>query len=284
VLLGGKMLENDLRKKAKETATHITPPKLRKWIAGKIGKVDTVFDPSVGSGQLLQYVDANKFIGNDIDTTSVEYFKNNFENTECYNDNYFDLPNLDYNVAVANYPFSLNAKDIIDYEKNKDLIDLFFKNGKITGKADWLFIIKTFLQSKDKKGHYIAFPGILYRKNESKFRDFLVSNNYIVSYGIIKNCKFDATAIDVVYLELGENKTGLVDVFLYDLETEKYLIERQDDLSSLIWQSWETPRIEIKEEVIDIELLEIQIKELKERRQMLEDKLDNLIKNELKYY
>lgn len=267
------MLENDLRKIAKETATHITPEKLRRWIADKIGKVATVFDPSVGSGQLLQYVQADKFIGNDTDSVSIEYFKQNFKNVESYNNNYFDLPKLEYNVAVANYPFSLNAKE---------LIDMFFKNGKITGKADWLFIIKTFLEAKDKKGYYIAFPGILYRNNEQKYRDYLISNNYLKSYGIIKNCKFDATAIDVVYLELGQNTSDKIKMFLFDLETEQYLLEKENNKNEMIGVAWETPQIKVPEEVIDIEYIEEQIEKMKQKRRLTEDKLDAFIKTELK--
>jgi hypothetical protein len=276
------MIENDVRKQAKASQTHLTPEKLRVWFGEKVGDVKelTVFDPAVGSGQLLQYIEAKHFIGNDIDKTSLDYFKNNFKNADCFNENYFDIENIEYDVAVANYPFSLALKDVIDYEKehNKKLIDIFFKNGKITGKADYLFILKSFLQAKQKRGYYLCFPGITYRTAEQKFRDYITENNFLISYGQINNCKFDSTSINILYLELGENKTGKVDTFLYDLQQDKILKSVEVDIKSLIGKSWEVPREDIEEEIIDIEELEKKIEATKIKRRMIEDELDAFLK------
>lgn len=266
---------NDLRQKAKVTSTHLTPDKVCKWFANQVGSSDIVFDPAVGSGQLFQFLEAKKFIGNDIDFESIEYFKGNFKNVDSYVGNYLELENIEYDVAISNYPFSLKSKDIyVDNVENNAIKNMFFKKD-VTGKADWFFILKSFLNSKDKKGYYLCSPGIGYRQDELKFRSFLLENNFVKRYGILKNCDFDATNIPVFYLELSLN-FGDIETFLYDFKTEKYEVVKsvtKEDIKDI----FETPEINKVVEEIDIVALEKEIKIMKNKRRRTEDKLDKFI-------
>ena len=106
------MKEFDLRKEADKNMEYITPKKIREWLAEKINsryeEINSVFDPAVGSGQLFQFVNSKKYIGCDINKRSLECFKSNFDNTEVFEGNYFNQDIKNYEVAVSNYPFSLN--------------------------------------------------------------------------------------------------------------------------------------------------------------------------------
>ena len=215
------MKEFDLRKEAKKNAEFITPEPIRKWFAEQVNSkypdIGTVFDPCCGSGQLMQYIKAKHFMGNDINEKSVEMFKENFENSTATVGNYFEKDIDNYDIAVSNYPFSLNAKDVIS--EIPEAIKPILSNGKITGKADWLFIINSFLKAKCG-GFYLCFPGISYRSNEQKYRDYLIENNYVERYGKLINCKFEATSIDLMYLELAKDrpKGKEIEVFEYDFD------------------------------------------------------------------
>ncbi|MGL4998476.1 MAG: N-6 DNA methylase, partial [Cetobacterium sp.] len=154
-----KFKEFDMRKEANKNMEYITPLILRKWIAEKIhakhATLRTVFDPAVGSGQLFQFIKADKYIGVDINSNSLEHFKNNFVNSKIYQGNYFDTTiEEEYETVVSNYPFSLSNKDMFEVPP-EELKEFFGKS--ITGKADFSFIIKSFLGAKDS-GFYLCFP------------------------------------------------------------------------------------------------------------------------------
>ena len=219
------MKEYDLRKEAKKNAEFITPQPLRKWFAEQIHEkyqdIGSIFDPAVGSGQLMQYIKAEHYIGNDVNERALQAFSENFKQSERYLSNYFKNEVIGYDIAVSNYPFSLNAKDVFENIPNE--LEQFYPKGKVTGKADWPFIIRSFMRA-EKAGFYLGFPGISYRSNEQKFRDFLIENNYVERYGKLKNCKFEATSIDLMYLELIKNRPvdKEIEVFEYDFETNEY--------------------------------------------------------------
>lgn len=214
------MKEYDLRKEAKKNAEYITPQPLRRWFAEQIHRkhqdIESVFDPAVGSGQLMQYIKAQLYIGNDVNERALQAFSDNFSHSESYLSNYFENDVNKYEIVVSNYPFSLNAKDLLSDIPCE--LTQFYPKGKVTGKADWPFIIRSFLKA-EKSGYFLCFPGIMYRQQENKFRDFLIKNNYVEKYGLLKNCKFEATNIDLVYLELQKNRTNTsIERFIYDFD------------------------------------------------------------------
>lgn len=271
--------EFDLRKEANKNMEFITPEKVRKWLADKVhfkyNEIKTVFDPAVGSGQLFQFIKAEKYIGCDINDKSLECFKNNFTNSVYLNDSYFNLDVTNYDLAISNYPFSLNNKDL--FEKAPIELEQFF-NKNITGKADFPFVIRSFLNS-DKGGFYLCFPGIAYRGQEQKFRDFLIKNNYVESYGILKNCNFDATNIEVFYLELKKDRENKeIETFVFDFDNNDNNIIEHIKFDSVLGGSWITPQKEEIKKEIDISKLEKEIEFLKNKRREAEDELDNFIK------
>lgn len=275
--------EYNLRKIANKNMEFITPIKVREWIAKKVhakfNTIKTVFDPAVGSGQLLQFVKAEKYIGCDINNKSIECFSKNFQQTESYNDNYFNLHITGYDIVVSNYPFSLNNKDL--FIKAPAELDVFFKK-TITGKADFSFIVRSFLNAS-KGGFYLCFPGIAYRGQEQKFRDFLINNNYVESFGILKNCKFDETKIDIFYLELIKNRDkDTIETFTIDFEDKEKDIIKIINVKDLYGCDWRSPELEKIKDEIDINEIEKRIEYLKNKRRKAEDDLDEFIKKTFK--
>lgn len=279
------MKEFDHRKEANKNMEFITPKKVREWLSFKVHSkfkiLKTVFDPAVGSGQLFQFINSEKYIGCDVSEKSLKCFEENFKNVVAIHSSYFNMvEKIDYDIAVSNYPFSLNAKDLfnvppVGLEK--------FYNKEITGKADFAFILKSFLESKHG-GFYLCFPGITYRSQESKFRDFLIENNYVESFGILKNCEFDATNIDVFYLELSKNrKNNFIVTFTFDFNNDNNNITKTIECERLKGESWKSPEIEPVIEKINIKNIEKEIKFLKNKRRKNEDELDKFIKKTFKF-
>lgn len=104
-------LLEEIKKTKKQFAEFLTPEKLRLFLAKEVGKCNVIFDPCVGSGALLFNIDANKKIGNDFNEKSV-YFanKNGIESTN-YDYITMDDSNINYDVVVSNYPFSLTPTE-----------------------------------------------------------------------------------------------------------------------------------------------------------------------------
>lgn len=271
-----------MRKQANKNMEFITPVKIRKWLAEKINSkyenINSVFDPAVGSGQLFHFVKSEKYIGCDINLESIKCFEENFSNCESYKTNYFETDIKNYDIAISNYPFSLNFKDLVD----KIPVELEqFYNKKITGKADFPFILRSFLKS-EKGGFYLCYPGISYRSQEQQFRDFLINSNYVVSYGILKNCKFDATNINILYLELSKNKINdVIETFCLDFESGEE-VKKSIYNYEVLNDVWMTPEFEKEKETIDINEIEKEIEKCKLKRRKVEDELDKFIYNTFK--
>lgn len=276
-----KFHESDLRAEAKANAEHITPIPLRKWLGERVGKVGTVFDCSIGSGQLLQFVDCNRIKGTDINIKSINNLLLNFPQAEVIHDSYFNVDVDDYDVAISNYPFSLALKDLVDTAPSE--LSEFYPKGKVTGKADFPFIIRSFINARDK-GYYLCFPGIAYRGQEQKFRDWLVEKNYLKSVGILKSCEFTSTTIDILYLELDKHKLdNKVELFNYDFKNSNNNISETVDIDKLLNEPWKTPQVEVEEEKIDIVALEKEIEITKVKRRKTEDELDEFVKKTFKH-
>jgi hypothetical protein len=237
------MLEFDTRLEAKKNAEFITPVKLREFLSSKIKENNiNVLEPAIGSGQLLFNIkDKIKSIdGFDVNNNAVNYAKQNFSNKiNGFNQNFIlSEINKHYDVAIANYPFSLKPNDdekkyicndvfLSQFYRTDNSQDIFgnyikkLENKNITGKLDFIFILKSFYYSNS--GYYFCYPGIGYRQEEKKFRKYLIDNKFIKEYGIIENCKFDHTGISILFLHLTKEKNEQSKSFKLNLETNKVL-------------------------------------------------------------
>lgn len=198
----------ETKEKQRKLMQYITPEKLRLFIAEKVGKVDTIFDGCVGSGQLLFNINARVKLGNDIDKeSSIIANENGIKTT---NEDYIllDDSNINYDTAISNYPFGLRATE--EQKKYLESIPLINKltNGKFSGYLDFMFIYKMFLlKDSCKKGYFLCGSGIGYRGGkELQFRKYLIDNNYIEEITILEDCGFDNTKIPILYLKLNKDK------------------------------------------------------------------------------
>lgn len=219
-------IEFDTRKKAKMLAEFITPPILRKFIANKIkGENLNILDVSIGSGQLLFDLSnrLSSIIGYDVNNESLQACKQNFKNKVVLYNQDFITSNLKetQDICVCNYPFSLRAtKEQESYVLQDDFLSQFYDK-KVTGLLDFVFILKSFNYVKD--GYYLCFPGIAYRKQEEKFRKYLIDNEFIKEYGLIENCQFEHTSISILYIHLSKEKTKNPKSFLLDFKTNELI-------------------------------------------------------------
>ena len=300
------MQEHDTRAVAKTNAEFITPLALRKFLAKKVqGDNLTVLEPAIGSGQLLfelanriDYID-----GFDVNPHAIEIANDNFTDKITTYQQDFILADINkqYDVAIANYPFSLKPtqehkeylsqhhflKQFYNKEKKEkglfdEAIEYNIKPEHITGKLDMPFILKSFYHAQE--GHYFAFPGIAYRNEEARFRKWLIDNKYIKEVGILNNCKFDHTSISILYLHLTKEPNEQTKTFNLDFKTDKLI----EGVAEFPEGQFDYPKEVIEKEQYNPLELEIQCREaLKqhirlslERSQMIYD-LDNDIRQNL---
>lgn len=215
---------NEERKKYQE---FITPQYIRDIIKKDLGDVSdkVLFDCACGSGQLLLNVDCKKKIGCEINPLAFNYAVKNLD--EVYNHDYitFDDSNINYDIVVANPPFSLRADVAQLNHLNSKYLFQFEKINKV---LDQWFVIKSF--EKAEKGYYILFPGLQYRIQEELFRRWLVENNYIEKIAIIQKSQFENTNIAIMYLVLNKHKKD-TKVIRQEYETGKLVNEAVVDIN-----------------------------------------------------
>lgn len=252
------MEEIDIRKKAKRNAEFITPNQLRIFLSKKVmGENLTVLEPAIGSGQLIfNILDKCKYIhGFDINIESVNASIDNLKGIDTFIENTdFITCNtwLNYDIAISNYPFSLIPNE---EQKKYILNDPFlssFYDGKVTGKLDIIFILKSFHISSE--GIYLCFPGIGYRGTERYFREYLVNNKFIKEYGLIENCKFEHTNIPILFLHLTKTPNDKTKSFYLDLKTNEIIEEEVKEWDDQF--TFYIPRKEQDKEVINTVELE----------------------------
>ena len=262
------------RKIADKHAEYITGEKLRKHVAGKVkryvGDNLSVFDGAVGSGQLEQFIYPSYICGVEIQEKACEVFKENYPQSEIHCMSFFNFKSDEkYDCTIMNYPFSLKFKDLTDEEK-KNIQELY--PWKKSGVVDDIFILRG-LDFTKRFAFYIGFPGITYRKSESKLREIIGSK--LAELSIIEN-GFEDTPISVIFMVIDKEKTNsTVYKEIYDCKKDELLyFELEVDPDYM----WNVPRIEPVREEIDIETLEREIEYEKQRRRELEDKLDEFIR------
>ena len=267
-----KIKEFNNRKKAKKLAEYITGKELRQYLARKVeqyvGKDITVFDGAVGSGQLEEYIKPKFLYGVEIQEESCRYCRENYPNSEIENMSFFEYDSeIQADCVVMNYPFSLKFNDLPVEEKHN--IQRQFK-WKKSGVVDDIFILRSLKYTK-RYAFYIGFPGIAYRKTESKLRELI--GNQLKELNFIENA-FEDTGIRVIFLVIDKVKTSPETYReLYDCKSDKQIYEETVDVE----ERWSNISPPVEKEVIDIEKLEKEIEIAKKRKRKLEDELDQFI-------
>ena len=253
--------EHNNREISKKLAEYITGIELRKYVARKVKqylniKNLTVFDGAVGSGQLEQFVNPAMLYGVDVQESSVNSARQNFENTELEVKSFFEYEkeNLIVDCVVMNPPFSIKFKDLSEQEQNN--IQKEF-NWKKSGVVDDIFVLKSLKYTK-RFGFYILFPGVGYRKTEQKFREFIGNN--LAELNRIDNA-FTDTGISVLFIVVDKEKTNNK-VFreIYDCKLDKQILTDEWILEDNY--SWQQLQEEKEVEAVDINDLNTKASEL----------------------
>lgn len=255
--------ETSFKQQQRKSQEHITPIVLRKFIADRcpVKNIKTIFDSSVGSGQLLQFLKFEHLTGVDINGESLKCCKTNFPNSDLINNSFFskmsNFKENQFDFCISNYPFSLKAGELSECDKlnilSDEKLNVFFEKGKLTGVCDFLFIIKMFQLSK-RYSVFIAFPGIGYRRQELKYRKYLTP--FIKEIGLLENCNFETTTINILYILADKQNASKTLSFRKDFKSGEY-IESKLVLNADTWEIVQFPRKEdkvSKEEVIRLEL------------------------------
>ena len=247
--------EHNNREISKKLAEYITGIELRKYVARKVKKYIsieniTVFDGAVGSGQLEQFVNPAMLYGVDIQESSVNSARQNFENTELEVKSFFEYEkeNLIVDCVIMNPPFSIKFKDLSELEQKNIQSEFEWKK---SGCVDDIFVLKSLKYTK-RFGFYILFPGVGYRRTEQQFRE-LIGNN-LAELNRIDNA-FTDTGISVIFIVIDKEKNdNKVYREIYDCKLDKQILE--DDYS------WQQPQEEREVEEVDINALNTHASEL----------------------
>lgn len=271
-------IEHNNRLKAKKLAEYITGKSLRKYVAEKVKKYVgcpfIIFDGACGSGQLEEFINAEKILGVDVQEESCKAFCENFPNADvrCQSFFLYDEP-TQVDCVVMNPPFSLTLKDLSDEEIAMIKRDF---NWKKSGKVDDIFVLKSLKYTK-RYAFYILFPGVAYRGTEKVFRELI--GNMLLELNLIRNA-FDDTNIDVLCIVIDKNKTSdELHREIYDCKQEVIIT---NDTTKIVSDVWEVLREKVITKEVDIKALEAQIELIKKKRRALEDELDLFIEKEVK--
>lgn len=253
--------EHNNREISKKLAEYITGIELRKYVARKVKKYIsieniTVFDGAVGSGQLEQFVNPAMLYGVDIQESSVNSARQNFENTELEVKSFFEYEkeNLIVDCVIMNPPFSIKFKDLSELEQKNIQSEFEWKK---SGCVDDIFVLKSLKYTK-RFGFYILFPGVGYRRTEQQFRE-LIGNN-LAELNRIDNA-FTDTGISVIFIVIDKEKNdNKVYREIYDCKLDKQILEDEWTLEDDY--SWQQPQEEREVEEVDINALNTHASEL----------------------
>lgn len=272
------MKEFNNRQIADQHAEYITGQALRKYAAEKVKKyvpnLKTIFDGAAGSGQLEQFINAEKIIAVEIQKQAADTLLENFPNSEVHVTSFFLFGEYkEYDASLINPPFSLKFKE--QTEEEKKIIQSEYP-WKKSGLLDDIFLLKS-LNFTKRYGFYILFPGIAYRKTEKKARELV--GNQILELNYIEN-GFEDTTIPVIFIVLDKEKTEKTYTSeIYDCKTQKVKVKETFEVDI---EHWEIAReIKAKEE-IDIVKLEAEIKANNKKILKSMKALDKFIDDEVK--
>ena len=253
--------EHNNREISKKLAEYITGIELRKYVARKVKQYlnienPTVFDGAVGSGQLEQFIEPSMLYGVDVQESSVNSARQNFENTELEVKSFFEYEkeNLLVDCVIMNPPFSIKFKDLSELEQKNIQKEFEWKK---SGCVDDIFVLKSLKHTK-RFGFYILFPGVGYRRTEEIFRK-LIGNN-LAELNRIDNA-FTDTGISVIFIVIDKEKNNnKVYREIYDCKLDKQILEDEWILEDECF--WQQPQEEREVEEVDINALNTQTSEL----------------------
>lgn len=272
------MKEFNNRQIADQHAEFITGQALRKYAAEKVKKyvpnLKTVFDGAAGSGQLEQFINAEKIIAVEIQKQAADTLLENFPNSEVNVTSFFLFnEHKEYDASLINPPFSLKFKD-----QTKEEIEAIQSEfpWKKSGVLDDIFLLKS-LNFTKRYSFYILFPGVGYRKSEKKMRELV--GNRLLELNYIEN-GFEDTTIPVVFIVIDKEKSeNTYTSEIYDCKTQRIKVKETFEIDT---DHWEVAReIEEKEE-IDIVKLEVEIKVSNRKLLKSMRALDKFIEEEVK--
>ncbi len=253
--------EHNNRDISKKLAEYITGIELRKYVARKVKQYlnienPTVFDGAVGSGQLEQFIEPSMLYGVDVQESSVNSARQNFENTELEVKSFFEYEkeNLLVDCVIMNPPFSIKFKDLSELEQKNIQKEFSWKK---SGCVDDIFVLKSLKYSK-RFAFYILFPGVGYRKTEETFRK-LIGNN-LAELNRIDNA-FTDTGISVIFIVIDKEKNNnKVYREIYDCKLDKQILEDEWILEDDCY--WQQLQEEKEVEEVDINALNTKASEL----------------------
>ena len=253
--------EHNNREISKKLAEYITGIELRKYVAKKVKQYinlenPTVFDGAVGSGQLEQFIEPSMLYGVDVQESSVNSARQNFENTELEVKSFFEYEkeNLLVDCVIMNPPFSIKFKDLSELEQKNIQKEFEWKK---SGCVDDIFVLKSLKHTK-RFGFYILFPGVGYRRTEEIFRK-LIGNN-LAELNRIDNA-FTDTGISVIFIVIDKEKNNnKVYREIYDCKLDKQILEDEWILEDDCY--WQQLQEEKEVEEVDINTLNTKASEL----------------------
>ena len=253
--------EHNNREISKKLAEYITGIELRKYVARKVKQYlnienPTVFDGAVGSGQLEQFIEPSMLYGVDVQESSVNSARQNFENTELEVKSFFEYEkeNLLVDCVIMNPPFSIKFKDLSELEQKNIQKEFEWKK---SGCIDDIFVLKSLKHTK-RFGFYILFPGVGYRRTEEIFRK-LIGNN-LAELNRIDNA-FTDTGISVIFIVIDKEKNNnKVYREIYDCKLDKQILEDEWILEDDCY--WQQLQEEKEVEEVDINTLNTKASEL----------------------
>ena len=253
--------EHNNKEISKKLAEYITGTELRKYVARKVKQYlnienPTVFDGAVGSGQLEQFIEPSMLYGVDVQESSVNSARQNFENTKLEVKSFFEYEkeNLLVDCVIMNPPFSIKFKDLSEQEQKNIQKEFEWKK---SGCVDDIFVLKSLKYTK-RFGFYILFPGVGYRKTEETFRK-LIGNN-LAELNRIDNA-FADTGISVIFIVIDKEKNNnKVYREIYDCKLDKQILEDEWILEDDCY--WQQLQEEKEVEEVDINTLNTKASEL----------------------
>lgn len=232
------LISNYASNAGKSGGEFFTPQTVSKLLARLVmvgkDKINKVYDPTCGSGTLLQmkkqyeeHILEDGFFGQEINMTNYNLARMNmFLHNINYNSfnikrgdtllNPQHLEEKPFDAIVSNPPYSV--KWVGDGDPTLINDDRFAPAGKLApkSKADFAFIMHSLNHLSNKgRAAIVCFPGIFYRGGAEKtIRQYLVDNNFVEAVIALPDNLFFGTSIATTILVLAKNKVENKTLFI----------------------------------------------------------------------
>lgn len=229
------------RESLKATGSFYTDPKLALKLKSFFpNEIDSIYDPTCGSGNLLSvFDDSVKKYGQELDPAEAQEARQNLVNCEIVdgdtllNDGFIDRK---FKYIVANPPFSV--KWMPDQLKNDDR----FKVAPVLpppSKADFAFILHILWHlEEDGIAVVLNSPGILFRgQKEGKIRKWMLKDlNCIERVIKVPSGFFEDTNIETALLILKKNRTEKDTTIIFE-DWDKDGETKEVEISKLLYDN-----------------------------------------------